>query len=163
MARDYERLDRDLKKDSKLLERRWNLDELLPEPFGYDADSDFTQVDRTTLLHIAIEQHDLEFAQELLDRGADVNARAKDLEDGSGGHTPLFHAAVANTTSAGGSRARVEFLLERGADPTIRANPRHRKMHGIDGFAGTIEKDITASEWGSRYVDQQPWIDAFVF
>ena len=115
IARNYERLEQYLKEDSKLLERRWHLDELLQEPFFYDGDNDFTPVEQTTLLHIAIEQHDFEFAQSLLDHGADVNARAAYLEDGSGGHTPLFHAAVANSTSPGGSRVRVEFLLERGA------------------------------------------------
>lgn len=159
LSRDTEALDRRLRSHPGLLDHRWSLEELLTDPFRYGDDEDYTTIEQATLLHAAIEKHDLEMAAWMIDRGADVNARAGVLPDGSGGHTPLFHAAIASTTAAGGGKARVEFLLKRGADPTIRANPRHRKMHGRDDLAGTVEQGITAREWCERYEGRAAWID----
>jgi Ankyrin repeat len=47
-----------------------------------------------TLLHVAAEYGHLTAAALLLDRGADVNARATVDEAGVGGHTPIFHAVT---------------------------------------------------------------------
>ena len=47
-----------------------------------------------TLLHVAAEYGILEAATLLLDRGADVNARATVDEAGVGGQTAIFHAAT---------------------------------------------------------------------
>src|SRR5207247_2142112 len=44
-----------------------------------------------TLLHMAIEFGEIEIAELLLDRGANINARSK-ITDGIGGQTPIFHA-----------------------------------------------------------------------
>src|SRR5256884_2595872 len=54
----------------------------------------------------------------LLDRGADVNARAAFDHYGVGGQTPVFHA-VTQFHDAGLPVARL--LLERGADLSVRA------------------------------------------
>ncbi len=48
-----------------------------------------------TLLHVASEYGSVEAAQLLLDRGADVNARADVDASGVGGQTPIFHAVHA--------------------------------------------------------------------
>lgn len=70
-----------------------------------------------TLLHVAAEYGNAAAAALLLDRGADVNARAKVDEAGVGGHTALFHA-VTQYDDVGLEVARV--LLERGADVGLR-------------------------------------------
>jgi len=71
-----------------------------------------------TLLHVAAEFGHPEAAALLLDRGADVNARATANEAGVGGQTALFHA-VTQFDDAG--LPVTQLLLERGADLTVRA------------------------------------------
>jgi len=70
-----------------------------------------------TLLHAAVEYGNVEAAKMLLDRGADVNARATVDEDGVGGQTPIFHA-VTQFYNYGLQVA--ELLLNRGADLFVR-------------------------------------------
>lgn len=71
-----------------------------------------------TLLHVAAEYGNLEAARLLLDRGAQVNARAMVDENGIGGQTPIFHA-VSQFHDWGLPVA--QLLVERGADLSIRA------------------------------------------
>ena len=76
-----------------------------------------------TLLHVAAEYGNLEAAQLLVERGADVNARAGVDEAGVGGQTPVFHAA---TQFHDYGLAVVEFLVKNGADLSLRAKlPGH--------------------------------------
>jgi hypothetical protein len=76
-----------------------------------------------TLLHVAAEYGNVDAARLLLDRGADVNARAEIDEAGVGGQTPVFHA-VSQFYDYG--LAMVEFLVARGADLSVRAKvPGH--------------------------------------
>jgi ankyrin repeat protein len=70
-----------------------------------------------TLLHVAAEYCNLEATTLLLDRGADVNARATVDESGTGGHTSIFHAV---TQFDDGGLAVAQLLVERGADLAIR-------------------------------------------
>jgi ankyrin repeat protein len=77
----------------------------------------------TTLLHVAAEYGNLEAAQLLVERGADVNARADLDEAGVGGQTPIFHAA---TQFYDYGLPVVEFLVKNGADLSLRAKlPGH--------------------------------------
>ena len=71
-----------------------------------------------TLLHVAAEYRGLEAAALLLDRGADVNARATVDEAGVGGQTAIFHAV---TQSDDGGLPITQLLIERGADLAVRA------------------------------------------
>jgi Ankyrin repeats (3 copies) len=71
-----------------------------------------------TLLHVAAEFGHPQAAALLLDRGADVNAKAAVAEAGVGGQTALFHA-VTQFDDAGLGVA--QLLLDRGADLTFRA------------------------------------------
>jgi ankyrin repeat protein len=76
-----------------------------------------------TLLHVAAEFGCVEAAALLLERGADVNARATVDEAGVGGQTPIFHA-VAQFRDWGLGVTRL--LLDRGADLSVRARlPGH--------------------------------------
>jgi Ankyrin repeats (many copies) len=76
-----------------------------------------------TLLHVAAEFGNLEAARLLLDRGADVNARATLDEAGVGGQTAIFHA-VTQFGYRGLPMARL--LVERGADLSVRVKlPGH--------------------------------------
>jgi ankyrin repeat protein len=62
-------------------------------------------------------------ARLLVERGADVNARADLDEEGVGGQTPIFHAA---TQFYDYGLPVVEFLVKNGADLSLRAKlPGH--------------------------------------
>ena len=70
-----------------------------------------------TLLHVAAEYQNPAAVALLIDRGADVNARAAIDEAGVGGQTAIFHAV----TQFGDDGLPVsQILIERGADLTIR-------------------------------------------
>jgi ankyrin repeat protein len=70
-----------------------------------------------TLLHVAAEYGNVAAVALLLDRGADVNARATVDENGIGGQTAIFHAV---TQFEDDGLPVAKLLLERGADLTIR-------------------------------------------
>jgi ankyrin repeat protein len=81
-----------------------------------------------TLLHVAAEFGRIEFAKLLLDRGADINARANVDAKGIGGQTPIFHAV---TQFGDHGLAMTKFLLDRGADLSVRAKlPGHYERPG---------------------------------
>ena len=70
-----------------------------------------------TLLHVAAEYGNLAAVALLLDRGADVNARATADEAGIGGQTAIFHAV---TQFDDGGLPVTQLLVERDADLTVR-------------------------------------------
>jgi ankyrin repeat protein len=70
-----------------------------------------------TLLHVAAEYGNPAAAALLLDRGADVNARATVDEAGVGGQTAIFHAV---TQFDDDGLPVAQLLLDRGADLTLR-------------------------------------------
>jgi ankyrin repeat protein len=81
-----------------------------------------------TLLHVAAEYGKLEATKLLLEGGADVNARAALDESGVGGQTPIFHAV---TQFFDGGLAMTQFLVERGADLSVRVKlPGHYERPG---------------------------------
>jgi ankyrin repeat protein len=71
-----------------------------------------------TLLHVAAEYGNLAALALLLDRGADVNARATVDDAGVGGQTAIFHAV---TQFDDDGLPATQLLIERGADFTVRA------------------------------------------
>ncbi|XP_062081077.1 phytochrome-interacting ankyrin-repeat protein 2-like [Humulus lupulus] len=62
-----------------------------------------------TPLHLAAEGGHLSVMEELLERGADIDAKAKNVNGGSCGWTPLHYAAKQR------KREAVKFLVENGA------------------------------------------------
>ncbi len=81
-----------------------------------------------TLLHVAAEYGNVDAAKLLLERGADINARAHVDERGVGGQTPIFHAA---TQFYDGGLSMTQFLVERGADLSLRVKlPGHYERPG---------------------------------
>ena len=70
-----------------------------------------------TLLHVAAEYGNVAAISMLLDRRADVNARASLDQAGSGGQTAIFHAV---TQFDDDGLAAAQLLVERGADLAIR-------------------------------------------
>jgi hypothetical protein len=76
-----------------------------------------------TLLHVAAEFGIVEAARLLLDRGADVNARATVGGGGVGGQTAIFHAV---TQFGDRGLPMAQLLVDRGADLGVRARlPGH--------------------------------------
>ena len=68
-------------------------------------------------MHVAAEYGNVAAVGLLLDRGADVNARATVDEAGVGGQTAIFHAV---TQFDDGGLPVTQLLLERGADLGLR-------------------------------------------
>ena len=104
---------------AELLDRDRDLvSRLFPElDFGVTAERLLT-LRGATLLHVASEYGAIDAARLLIDRGADVNARATVDSAGVGGQTPIFHAA---TQFGDAGLPMVRLLLERGADLSVRA------------------------------------------
>jgi ankyrin repeat protein len=117
-----DRLAEQLDADPSLVDRRF------PElDFGTTGGRLLT-LKGATLLHVAAEYGSLEAARLLLDRGADVNARATVDEAGVGGQTAIFHAA-SQFRDAG--LAVAQLLIERAADLSIRVKlPGHYERPG---------------------------------
>lgn len=111
-----------LESDRDLVSRRF------PElDFGVTAERLLT-LRGATLLHVAAEYGALDAARALLDRGADVNARAMIDASGVGGQTAIFHAA---TQPGNAGIMMVRLLIERGADMSMRATlPGHYEREG---------------------------------
>ena len=110
-------LAKHLDSDSRLVKRRFpDLD------FG-STGARRLKLQGGTLLHVAAEYGNVAAAKLLVERGADVNAPAEVDECGVGGQTPIFHAA---TQFFDGGLPMTQFLVERGADLSLRAKlPGH--------------------------------------
>jgi ankyrin repeat protein len=116
-------LDAHLDHDPSLLEHRFQESEIFPAELGIQPGDGLhvTPVFGSTLLHLAIEYDDIDVTRWLIERGADVNAKAALDADGFGGHTPLFHTVV---TLAARDDSKARPLLDHGANPNARATIR---------------------------------------
>jgi ankyrin repeat protein len=115
-------LAKHLDADSALVHRRF------PELDFGSTGARLLKLRGATLLHVAAEYGNADAARLLLERGADVNARAAVDEAGVGGQTPIFHA-VTQFFDAGLPMA--QFLVDRGADLLVRVKlPGHYERPG---------------------------------
>ena len=94
----------------------------------------------------------------LLDRGMDPNARAAIDADGFGGYTALFSTVVSqrnfwvNYGKGEPDEARfTRLLLNRAADPNVRASIRARLEEGHGGGPLREYRDVTPVGWGERF------------
>jgi ankyrin repeat protein len=117
LRRQFDRLAEQLDADSKLAHRRF------PELDCGSTGARRLLLQGATLLHVAAEFGIVEAARLLLDRGADVNARATVDDAGLGGQTAIFHAV---TQWGDQGLPMAQLLVERGADLKVRVTlPGH--------------------------------------
>jgi hypothetical protein len=154
-------LEQHFARDPDLLTRTFDIGDVFPlapacarEPCTAQG----TPVHGTTLLHIAAYFDELEIAEWLLDRGMDPDARAAIDADGFGGYTALFSTVVSqhnfwvNYGKGQPDQARfTRLLLDRGADPNIRASLRARLEEGHGGGPLREYRDVTPLGWGEEY------------
>jgi ankyrin repeat protein len=95
-----------------------------------------------SLLHVAAEYGHVAAASLLLDRGADVNARATIDEAGVGGQTAIFHAV---TQFDDEGLPVTQLLIDRGADLSVRV-----KLPGAYDRSGEIV-ECTALGYAMRF------------
>jgi hypothetical protein len=117
-----------------------------------------TPIHGTTLLHIAAYFDELEVAGWLLDRGMDPDARAAIDPDGFGGYTALFSTVVSqrnfwvNYGKGQPDEARfTRLLLDRGADPNVRASIQARLEEGHGGGPLREYRNVTPVGWGEQF------------
>jgi ankyrin repeat protein len=149
-------LQEHLDRDPLLLERRFTYGEVFYNRDGSPGDAyPATPVSGTTLLHLAFEFDDVDVARWLIERGANVNARAVVDARGFEGHTPLFHTIVNLAAGMGqfdDSKARL--LLDHGADPNARAAfPEEATFH--NHVPAKPFYDVTAVGYARRYPDRR--------
>ena len=116
-----------------------------------------------TLLHVAVEYHELDAVRLLLRRGANLDARAEIGRNDVGGQTPLFHAIGANQ---GTGWETFEYLLNKGADLTVRARIQRNPaaddkvmdcVHkGQDHFFPAVE-ELTPLGYALRHESSPTW------
>ncbi|MGQ0646416.1 MAG: ankyrin repeat domain-containing protein [Gemmatimonadaceae bacterium] len=154
-------LEAHLARDPDLLTRTFDITDVFPlapacSQAPYTAQG--TPVHGTTLLHVAAYFDELEIAEWLLDRGMDPDARAATDADGFGGYTALSSTVVSqhnfwvNYRRGQPDEARfTRLLLDRGADPNVRASLRQRLEEGHGGGPLREYRNVTALGWGEQY------------
>ena len=153
-------LEEHLRRDPSLLGRTFTHEEIYPPDLRCHDEVQATQgtpLKGTTLLHLCADYDELEIAEWLILRGADVNARAAVDADGFGGHTALFGTVVSQPNFWMNYQGRAQgapftrLLLDHGADPNVRASLRKQLHPGYGPDTLREFRDITALSWGQRY------------
>jgi hypothetical protein len=154
-------LEAHLARDPDLLTRTFPITDVYPltracveEPYTAQG----TPVHGTTLLHIAAYFDELQIAEWLLDRGMNPDARSAIDDEGFGGYTALFSTVVSQhnfwVNYGRGQPDDAPFtrlLLDRGADPNIRASLRAKLEQGHGGGPLREYRDVTPVGWGEQY------------
>ena len=155
---DVSQLEKHLRRNPQLLERRFRLREIYPAECGCASGGrsgmHWTPIDGATLLHLAIDFREREIFDWLLARGADVNSRATVDDDGFGGHTPLFNAVVCGPWH---DLAMTRALLERGATKDTRTSLR-KFLDWIENPHWHEALNVTAAEWGHGFPENN-WVN----
>ena len=154
-------LEAHLHRDPGLLSRTFSHREIYPAEMGSKNPLDATvgtPLGGATLLHMCVEYDEIEIARWLLDKGMDVNARARVGASGFGGYTALFTTVVSqpnfwmNLNKRGPFVAPfTELLLERGADVNARASIWKQLQPGHGDDSRREFRDVTALSWGRRF------------
>ena len=154
-------LEQHLRRDPGLLSRTFSHREIYPAEVGCGDPLDATvgtPLDGTTLLHMCVDYDEVEIARWLLDRGMNVDARARVGASGFGGYTALFATVVSQPNFWMNHRERgpfvapmTELLLERGANPNVRASLWKRLHPGHGDSTRHDYRDVTPLSWGRRF------------
>jgi ankyrin repeat protein len=146
-----------LDREPELLNRRFREADVFPAELGLQTGLHVAPVDGGTLLHLAAEYQEESIAQWLIDRGADVNARAAIDAHGFGGHSPLFHTVV---TLGRKEDSLGRLLLRRGADPNVRATFRKQLVDMGDPEKEKMREyqDITPIGFARMFQEPQ-WVN----
>lgn len=159
-------LEEHLRRDRHLLSRTFAHEEIYPPALGCHADHSLalhgTPLAGGTLLHLCVDNDELELARWMLDRGADVDARAALDDEGFGGHTALFGCVVSQPyrNSLRRDDAFARLLLDHGADPNVRASLRKR-LRFVDDETTHEYHDVTPLGWGHRFHGRE-WVNPSV-
>ncbi len=159
-------LEDHLRRDPGLLARTFAHGEIYPPELNCHADESLalhgTPLAGTTLLHLCVDGDEIEIARWLIERGADVNARAAVDADGFGGHTAIFGCVVSQPFRVGlrGDDAFARLLLDHGADPNVRASLRKQLRFVADETLHEY-RDVTPVAWGRRFHDRD-WVSRSV-
>jgi ankyrin repeat protein len=151
-------LEAHLRRDPDLFTRTFAHHDIYPSALGCHADPTqalhATPLDGTTLLHLCVDNDELELVRWMLDRGAGPDARAAVDRDGFGGHTALFGCVVSQPYRNGRrGTALAQLLLDRGADPNVRASLR-KALRGVADETLHEYRDVTPLGWGAAFHDQ---------
>jgi hypothetical protein len=154
-------LERHLHRNPALLTRTFSHREIYPADMGCGNPLDATTgtpLGGTTLLHMCVDYDEIEIARWLLDQGMDPNVRSAVGASGFGGYTALFATVVSQPNFWMNHHRRgpfvaplTELLLERGADPNVRASLWKRLHPGHGDPARHDYRDVTALSWGRRF------------
>jgi hypothetical protein len=159
-------LEEHLRRDAGLLSRRFSHREIYPPEMGCHEDASLalhgTPIAGGTLLHLCVDYDEIEIAQWLIAKGADVDAPALVDAEGWGGHTPLFGCVVSQPYRVGRRRddAFARLLLDRGANPNARASIRKR-LRFVPDESMHEYRDVTPLSWGERFHDRD-WVSPAV-
>jgi hypothetical protein len=151
------------RRDPDLFARTFSLREIYPPELGCHADESLalhgTPLAGTTLLHLCVDNDEIEIGRWMAERGADMNAPAAVDADGFGGHTALFGCVVSQAYRCGRQRdgGFGRLLLDHGADPNARASLRKR-LRFVDDESTHEYRDVTPLAWGERFHDQA-WVN----
>jgi hypothetical protein len=153
-------LEKHFAADPGMLNRQWAWQAIYPPEMGCHDEvlaTHGTPLGGATLLHMCCDYDELEIAQWLIAKGADVNARAAVDADGFGGHTPLFSAVVSQHhfwMNYGKGKPSTDFaglLLKHDADPNVRASLRKQMHPGYGPDVLHEFRDVTPLSWGRRF------------
>ena len=151
-------LDGHFRRDRGLLSRTFSHSEIYPPELGCHADEMLalhaTPLGGSTLLHLCVDNDEMEIARWLLDRGMNVNARAEVDADGFGGHTALFGCVVAQPLRLRDGDDFAALLLDHGADPNVRVSLR-KQMRFVGDELLHEYRNVTPLSWGERFRDQE--------
>ncbi|MCX5658632.1 MAG: ankyrin repeat domain-containing protein [Planctomycetota bacterium] len=155
-----------LQRDPGALNRRLSHRDIYPLELGCHEDESLalcgTSPAGGTLLHLCVDDDEIDLARWLIERGADVNARATVDADGFGGHTPLFGCVVSQAWRCGRQRdgAFARLLLDHGADTKVVTSLRKRLRFVKDETMHEY-RDVSPRTWGERFHDQD-WVNQTV-
>jgi hypothetical protein len=153
-------------REPDLFRRTFSHFDIYPLELGCSRDKSLglcgTPLDGGTLLHMCVDFDEIEIAHWMIERGADVDAKAVLDAQGFGGHTALFGCVVSQPYRAH-CREDDEFarlLLDQGAEVNVRASLRKRLRFDADETMHEYP-DVTPLAWGQEFHGRE-WVNPSV-